>query len=175
MPIKDSAHVGGALERLMEHEGATTSQLAWDFNFSKSMVNHIKNDIRKMPADVARESIRLYDNPEYIMDILYEFSDGYTSPVLRGRNIDNHRLALAERLRKEMRVTLHLLDESGLEDTPATLSTERREAVEDLMRQLLSLRVLNDNLLKQLQVEYRFSVKALMVGLVRKWKAVGWI
>lgn len=175
MPIKDSANVGGALERLMESEQATSLQLSWDFNLSRSMINHIKNDIRKMPADVARESIRLYDNPEYIMDIVYEFSDGYTSPVLRGANIEHHRLASAAHVKREAHTMLLLIEESQLEKPVNTLSTEEKEAINQLVDAVIVSRIHHDNLLKQLQVEYRVSVKERLKGIVRRFMAVGWI
>lgn len=175
MPIKDSANVGGALERLMESEQASTAQLSFDLNFSKSMVNHIKNDIRKMPADVARESIRLYDNPEYIMDIVYEFSDGFTSPVLRGKHIEHHRLASAAHVKREAHTMLLLIEESQLEKPVNTLSTDEREAINQLVDAVIVSRIHHDNLLKQLQVEYRVSVKERLKGIVKRFMAVGWI
>lgn len=175
MPIKRSADVGNAIERLLVSENAQHEQLAFDLNVSTQMVSHMKNGRRPMQQDLAKESIRLYDNPEYIMDILYEFSSGFTSPVLRGKRIEQHRLALAEHVKREMRVALRLMEEGGLEDAPESLSTERKEAVEDIVNQLITLRVLEDNLLKQLQADYRISIKQRIQAMVVRWKAVGWL
>ena len=150
----------------MESEQATSLQLSFDFNLSRSMVNHIKNDIRKMPAD---------DNPEYIMDIVYEFSDGYTSPVLRGKHIEHHRLASAAHVKREVHTMLLLIEESGLEKPVSGLSTEEREAINQLVDAVIVSRILHDNLLKQLQVEYRVSVKERLKGIVKRFMAVGWI
>lgn len=175
MPMKDSAKVGGAVERLMESEGVTSTQLSLDLYFSRSMVNHIKNDTRNMPAEVARESILLYDSPEYIMDILHTFSDGFTSPVLRGRNIEQHRLVIAAHVKREIRDALLLIEESGLEKPIGQLSTEEKEAVALLMNKLLDMRLHNDNFLKQLQVEYKLSIKQRIKAMMPRWKALGWL
>ncbi|OHX52045.1 hypothetical protein [Planococcus faecalis] len=83
--MKRSAKVGSALNRLLEGGEETGERIALDLNVSPQLISHIKNDRRTMQSDIAKESITLYDNPEYTMDILYEFSGGMTSPVLRAR------------------------------------------------------------------------------------------
>lgn len=172
MPIKRSADVGKALGRLLESEQANHDQLAFDFNVSPQMISHMKQGRRKMQEDIAKESIALYDNPEYILDILYEFSSGFTSPVLRGKQIEQNRLALAVHAKREMALAITLMESSGLELPP---STADREAIQELASQLITVRVVSDNFLKQLQVEYKVSVREQLKRLARKWLAVGWM
>ena len=175
MELKKSTYTGNALEELQKSEEVAAGQLAFDLNVSTQMVSHMRLNRRKMQQDVARESIRLYDNPEYIMDIVYEFSDGYTSPVLRGKHIEHHRLASAAHVKREAHTMLLLIEESGLEKPVSGLSTEEREAINQLVDAVIVSRIHHDNLLKQLQVEYRVSVKERLKGIVRRFMAVGWI
>lgn len=175
MPIQRSANAGEPLERLLISENAHQEQLSFDLSLSTQMISHMKTNRRKMQQDIAKESIRLYDNPEYIMDILHSFSNGFTSPVMRGKNIEQHRLALRHTTAKEMRNVLLMMEEAGLEKNIESLSTVERERIADLMDALLNSRLHSDNLLKQLQVEYRISLKARIKDLLIKWKAVGWI
>lgn len=175
MPLKRSAYVGETLGRLIEEEGASRDQLAFDFSVSKPTITSIKANKRTMAADVAQESIRLYDNPEYIMDILHTFSNGFTSPVMRGKQIEQHRLALRHTTAREMRNVLNMLEDAGLEKNIESLSTVERERIASLMDALLDSRLHSDNLLKQMQVEYRMSLKGRIKDLLVKWKAVGWI
>ena len=175
MPIQRSANAGEPLERLLISENAQHEQLAFDLNLSAQMVSHMKTNRRKMQQDIAKESIRLYDNPEYIMDILHSFSDGFTSPVMRGKHIEHHRLASAAHVKREAHTMLLLIEESQLEKPVNTLSTEEREAINQLVDAVIVSRIHHDNLLKQLQVEYRVSVKERLKGIVRRFMAVGWI
>ena len=175
MPIQRSANAGEPLERLLISENAQHEQLAWDLHISPQMISHMKTNRRKMQQDIAKESIRLYDNPEYIMDILHEFSHGFTSPVMRGKNIEQHRLALRHTTAKEMRNVLLMMEEAGLEKNIESLSTVERERIANLMDALLHSRLHSDNLLKQLQVEYRMSLKMRIKDVLIKWKALGWI
>lgn len=172
MPIKRSANTGSAIERLLVSENAHQEQLSFDLSLSTQMISHMKNDRRKMQDDIAKESIALYDNPEYILDILYEFSSGFTSPVLRGKQIEQNRLALAVHAKREMALAITLMESSGLELPP---STADREAIQELASQLITVRVVSDNFLKQLQVEYKVSVREQLKRLARKWLAVGWM
>ncbi|MED0668183.1 helix-turn-helix transcriptional regulator [Bacillus badius] len=95
MPIKPSAKVGEAIRHLLAEKDMINEQMADDLNISKQLVSHYKNDRRTMQQDIAKQSIRVYeDSPEYIGELLYKFSDGYTSPVLKGPAIERHRLAL---------------------------------------------------------------------------------
>ena len=175
MQIKRSANAGEPLERLLVSENAQHEQLAFDLNLSSQMVSHMKTNRRKMQQDIAKESIRLYDNPEYIMDILHSFSDGFTSPVMRGKQVEQHRLALRHTTAKEMRNVLNMMESAGLEKNIESLSTVEREQIAIFMDDLVDRRLLSDNLLKQLQVEYRLSLKARIKDVLIKWKALGWI
>ena len=92
--MKKSAKVGHALERLMHSEELSGGRLAEDLNISRQLGSHMKLDRRNMQQDIAQASFSTYDNPEYIADVLHEFSEGYTSPVFRGKHIEQHRLSL---------------------------------------------------------------------------------
>lgn len=175
MKIKRSAIVGHAINRLSESEAVTGEQLAMDLNVSPQLISHIRNERRTMQADIAHESINLYDNPSYTMDILYEFSSGFTSPVLRGKNIDNHRLSFKENAKREIEEGLEMIKRVCLAKPPSMVDNHEREGIQTMMDELIEARIHIDNLLSQLQVEYKISIKDRIKNLIPRWKAKGWL
>lgn len=175
MDIKKSVFAGPALERLLTSSHISGEQLAADLNISTQHGSNIKNGRRTMQADIAKESMQLYDNPTYTMDILYEFSDGFTSPVLRGKNIEPHRLSFKDNAIREIEEALVIIKGGCLTKPPNALDENERENIKSLMDELIESRILTDNLLMQLQVEYNISVKARIKGMVPRWKAKGWL
>ncbi|MTD30188.1 hypothetical protein [Planomicrobium sp. YIM 101495] len=175
MNIKKSAMVGKAINRLMETEEATGEQLAIDFNVSPQLISHIKNERRTMQADIAQESIALYDNPEYTMDILYEFSSKFTSPVLRGRFVEQHRMTLEAYAKKEIEEALERIQNVCLAKPPSMIDENERLGVRSMMDELIEARIHIDNLLKQLQKEYKISIMDRIKALLPTWKVKGWI
>lgn len=175
MKMKRSANAGKAINRLIEGEGMTGEQIAMDLNISSQLVSHIKKERRTMQADIAKESIALYDNPEYTMDILYAFSDGMTSPVLRGKNIEKHRLASSAYAKREIAEGLETIQKVCLAKPPSMLDANEKESVLTMMDELLDARIHIDNLLMQVQVEYKISIKERIKSLIPRWKAKGWL
>jgi|GEM_PF-924267 len=175
MKLKRSAKAGEAINRLIEGEEMTGEQIAMDLNISAQLVSHIKKERRTMQADIAQDSIALYDNPEYTMDILYEFSGGMTSPVLRGKNIEQHRLAFSAHAKREIEESLEMIQKVCLAKPPSSLDVNEKESVKNLMDELLEARIHIDNLLRQVQVEYKISIKERINSLIPRWKAKGWL
>ncbi|AQU79760.1 hypothetical protein AJGP001_10995 [Planococcus faecalis] len=173
--MKRSAKVGSALNRLLEGGEETGERIALDLNVSPQLISHIKNDRRTMQSDIAKESITLYDNPEYTMDILYEFSGGMTSPVLRGKNIEQHRLAFKANAAREIEEGLEMIKKVCLAKPPSTLDAYEKESVLTMMDELLDARIHIDNLLMQVQIEYKVSIKERIKSLIPRWKAKGWL
>lgn len=175
MEIKRSAVVGESLTRLSEAEGVSGEQMAVALSVSPQLISHIKKERRTMQADIAQESIALYDNPSYAMDILYEFSGGMTSPVLRGKNIEQHRMAFSATAKREIEEGLEMIKTVCLAKPPSALEPFEKEHIKELMDELLDARIHIDNFLAQLQVDYKFSVKDRIKGLIPRWKAKGWL
>lgn len=175
MEIKSSALVGRAINHLATSEELTGEQLALDLNVSPQLVSHMKNERRKMQSDIAQESIQLYDNPSYVMDILYEFSSGYTSPVLRGKNIEQHRLAFWANTKREIEEGLEELKRVCLAKPPSQMNQMEMEAVKNMMDELIESRIHIDNFLVAVQREYKVSIKERLKGLIPRWKAKGWL
>ncbi|MGI2329692.1 hypothetical protein [Planococcus sp. YIM B11945] len=173
--IKKSAFTGDAVERLLAANDMSGEQLAGDLNISPQHSSNIKNNRRTMQADIARESIDIYDHPAYSMDILYEFSGGLTSPVLRGKNIEQHRLAFSANAQREIEEGLEKIKEVCLAKPPSSLDRDEKESVKSLMDELLDARIHTDNLLMQLQLEYKISIKDRIKVLGPQWKAKGWL
>lgn len=175
MQLKSSAHVGKAISHLAKAEELSGEQMALDLNVSPQLISHMKTERRTMQADIAQESINLYDNPTYAMDILYEFSNGMTSPVLRGKNIEQHRLAFSANAKREIEEGLDKIKQVCLAKPPSSLDQNERESVKSMMDELLDARIHIDNLLMQVQIEYKISIKDRIKSLIPQWKAKGWL
>lgn len=175
MTIKNAANMGNALARLMESEELNGEQLAFDLNISRQLGSHMKNDRRKMQQDIAKVSIQTYDNPEYITDVLHEFSEGYTSPVFRGKHVEQHRLSIEAYTIQELQEAISKMKEVCLAKPPTIISKEEREEIKALMEELLDGRGFIDNMLIQLQKDYGLSIKNCIKGLLPRWKAKGWL
>jgi hypothetical protein len=175
MTIKNAANMGAAVARLMESEELNGDQLAFDLNISRQLGSHMKNDRRKMQKDIARTSIHTYDNPEYIADVLHEFSEGYTSPVFRGKHIEQHRLSIESYTIHVLQEAISKMQEVCLAKPPSIISKEELQEIKSLMEELLVGKVFIDNLLIQLQKDYRISIKDCIRGLTPRWMAKGWL
>lgn len=175
MTIKTAANMGDAVARLMESEELNGDQLAFDLNISRQLGSHMKKDRRKMQQDIAKASIQTYDNPEFIHDVLHEFSEGYTSPVLRGKNIEQHRLSIESYTIIELQEAIDKMQEVCLAKPPSIISKEEKQEIRNLMEELLDGKVFIDNLLIQLQKDYRISIKDCIRGLMPRWISRGWL
>ncbi|OHX52046.1 hypothetical protein [Planococcus faecalis] len=58
---------------------------------------------------------------------------------------------------------------------PSTLDAYEKESVLTMMDELLDARIHIDNLLMQVQIEYKVSIKERIKSLIPRWKAKGWL
>ncbi|MEK4030860.1 hypothetical protein MKZ02_20280 [Pseudobacillus sp. FSL P4-0506] len=175
MVIKKAAYVGRAVKTLLEEEAVTIESMSADLNISSQMGSHIKNNRRRMQQGVAKHSLQVYeDSPEYMLDLLYEFSDGFTSPVFRGETMEQHRLAMRDHTAISLKQTLDVLQKVSLAKKPEATNAKERESVEKLIDQLIEARCFIDNLNVALEKEYGISVKKRAKKLLPKWKMEGW-
>lgn len=175
MELKKSALAGPALERLIAASGMSGEEIAEKLNISPQHGSNIKNSRRNMHADIAQESINHFDNPAYSMDILYEFSGGYTSPVLRGKNIEAHRLAFWVNAKQEIAEGLEKLEVTSLAKPPSEMSELELDGIRTMIDELIESRVHIDNFLMRVQEEYKVSIKDRLKSLKPRWKAKGWL
>ncbi|RAZ73603.1 helix-turn-helix domain-containing protein [Planococcus halotolerans] len=175
MELKKSALAGPALERLIAASGMSGEEIAEKLNISPQHGSNIKNSRRNMQADIARESLNCFDNPAYSMDILYEFSGGYTSPVLRGKNIEDHRLAFWVNAKQEIAEGLEKLEVTSLAKPPSEMTALEMDGVIAMIDELIESKVHIDNFLMRVQVEYEVSIKDRLKSLKPRWKAKGWL
>lgn len=173
--LKKSARVGQAIKILEQGEDLTNDQLSFDLNVSPQMVSHMKNDRRVMQQDIAKDSIATYDNPEYIATIIREFSGGYTTPVLQGKNIERHRLTLAASAVKEMSEAIQSLKNIMLVKPPETLELNEKQEIERIYDEIHEATIFADNLLMQFEHDYHISKKKRIKLNTPRWKARGWV
>lgn len=173
--IQKSAKVGDSIKLLAKEDGVTNEQMSMKFNVSPQMISHMKNDRRVMQQDVAHQAIATCDSPEFISSIIYEFSDGHTAPILNGKNIERHRLALAINTAKEMFEGMQALKNNLLAKPPETLDKNEMQIVEEIFDQVDEGCIWGENLLMELQRVYRISKKKRRRANKPRWKARGWV
>ena len=127
--IKESVFAGQAIEILQNEEELNGVQLALDLNVSPQLISNIKHGHRKLHKDIAKASLDTYDCPIYAIEILYEFSGGYTPPLLKGKAIERHRLALEEFAIKETKEAIRILDEVSLIKPPGETTNQEKERI----------------------------------------------
>ncbi|MGE7922342.1 hypothetical protein ACQKND_04040 [Viridibacillus arvi] len=173
--FEKSADASKALQNLIENENLTNEQLAKDFNLSPSMVSHLKNGRRPMQRDIAQDSIRVYENSEYMADLMRAFTSGLTTPVLRGKNIERHRMSLAANAVKEMLEAVEAVKKMVLVKPPGTLDKDELQEVENIYDEMLEATIFSENFLMQLENDYGISRKKRVRINEPRWKARGWL
>lgn len=173
--MKEKAYVGDAVFTLQEQEELNQEQLAFDLNVSPGMISHYKNNRRPMHQEVAEQSIKIYDNPHYRMELVHEFSDGITPPRLNGTALIQSHLAFKERLKKEVREVFALLK---LDKTIEILTTPLEactaadlEEIDRLIKELDDMEIYTANLKASLLTEYKRSQKKISDDQQKKYIA----
>mgnify|MGYP001229761404 CR=1 FL=1 len=173
--MKEKAYVGDAVKILQEQEELNQEQLAFDLNVSPGMISHYKNNRRPMQRDVAQESLKMHDNPIYQMQVLYEFSDGLTSPVLDGDAIEQHRLAFKDFLANEAREAFQKLKDVNLLKCPTQADKNDIEQIKQLIWELDDAEIAIANFKMILAKEYRVSLIKEKHSRQATFKAKGWV
>lgn len=173
--IKDSVYASTAIQTLQKEEGLDGIQIAKDLNISPQLVSNIKHGHRKLHKDIAQASMKIYDCPEYVLELLNEFSDGFTPPVLRGKSIEKHRLALEEFTVEQVKEVIQILEDVSLVKPPGMTTEEERERIREVIYELMDAEAAIVNLMAILANEYAISLKKCRKERKPVWKAKGWI
>ncbi|MYL44625.1 helix-turn-helix domain-containing protein [Virgibacillus halodenitrificans] len=167
--------VGKALKEMRKSEGLTQEQLAMELNLSKSMICEIERGNRKLQEDVAHYSLKNLDNPLYALDIVHEFSDGYTAPRLSGNAVEWHRLAMEEFVLKETQEVIQILEDVSLVKAPEASNLEELKQVEVVIGELIDAETAIGNLKAILADQYKLSLKECHKERKQHYKKEGWI
>jgi len=173
--LKDSVYAGHAIDVLQEEENLSGVEVANALNISPQLLSNIKNGHRRLHKDIAKASLDTYDCPIYTMEILHEFSGGYTPPVLKGKAIEWHRLALEEFAIQETKEAIRILDEVSLIKPPGETTNQEKERIGQVIDELLDAVAAINNLNAILSIEYGISIKDRYKKRLPEWKAKGWI
>lgn len=173
--IKNSVNAAEIIKTLQKEENIEGVQLAMDLNVSPQLISNIKHGHRKLQKDIAKASLATYDSPEYAMELLYAFTDGYTAPVLKGKSIEKHRLALEAFANEQMEEAQKILDEVSLIKPPGETTVQERERIKEVIYELLDAETAIANLKALLANEYNISLKKCIKERKPYWKAKGWI
>lgn len=167
--------MANAVGHLLESEEMTQVQMAMELNISEQMISHIKNGRRNMAEDIAVSSIKKYDNPFYIMEIMHEFGDKCSPPVFRGNSVERHRLAFEEAMVSEAQQAIKILNEVSLIKHPSLINREERLRIKEAIGELLDVEAWAKNLSALLSSEYNISFKESYQNRLPNWKAKGWL
>lgn len=167
--------IGHSLKIMREQYGLTQDDVASMLNVSQQLVSHMETGRRKMQQDIAQTSLQKFDDPVYFLDVIYELSGGYTSPVVRGKNIEWHRLALEEFAIQQAQEAINILNEVSFVKPPGETSDAEYERVKHVIDELLDAEVAISNLKAILAKEYQISLKERFQQRKPYWRAKGWI
>lgn len=173
--IKHAAYASNAIQTLLKEEGLEGVDVAEALHISPQLVSNIKNGHRKLQRDIAKDSIQKYDSPLYLLELLYEFTGGLSSPVMRGKSVEQHRLAFEEFTIKQLEEAKHILDEVSLVKPPGSTTEEEQEQIKEVIYELLDAEMAISNLIAVLCKEYDISYKRCVNDRKLNWKARGWI
>lgn len=178
MDIKKSVHAGKMLERMIEEEGVTVNQIAFDLGVSPQLASHIKNNRRAIQRDIAERAINVFnDCPAFVMDLIFEFSSGFTSPVLRGKAIEQHRLSFKHFLLKEWTDVYGRIGSDDFDwcKPPDEVSKEEKAWVKDLIIELNEMEMAVANFKRHLYEAYLINPKQVRDETMVRIKAKGWV
>lgn len=169
-------NAGKALTALLESGDVTAKQLSFDLHVSQSMITHMKKNDRPMQRDIAETSLREYDLPNYAMDLIREFSQGYAPPRINGRKIDfDNRLAVEQIAIEEATQAVNILKDVSLVKPPLESDEHEIERIKQVIREVAEAEWMLANLKALLATTYALPLKKLLNDVFRKWKAEGWL
>ncbi|OMP67056.1 helix-turn-helix domain-containing protein [Domibacillus epiphyticus] len=178
MNIKKSANVGKVIERLIEGEGISLNQLSLDLGVSPQMGSHIKNERRPLQKDIAKRAINVFnDCPAFVMDLIFEFSSGFSAPVLRGKAIEQHRLSFKHFLLKEWTDVYGRIRSEDFDwcKPPEEASKAEKDWVKDLIVELNEMEMAAANFRCHLYEAYLINPKQVRDETLTRIKAKGWV
>jgi transcriptional regulator with XRE-family HTH domain len=163
---------GNAIKGLMERKGINGEQFAADLFTSNSNVSAMKHNKRKMQRDIAERSLEIYDDATYNMEICYEFSNGFTSPVIDGEAIDhsNH-LAIMIKAQKEIGEVEEVMQLDKFLRNPGQATEQDRESAMKVYKESKEAADILYNLCAKLSEAYGFSPKEMNQQVYREYKA----
>lgn len=167
-----SAKVGGALSNLIENEGLTNEQMAYDLHIDATMISKMRNNKRNMQPDVASKSINIYDNEYYMMETTREFTGGRTPPRVNGDGIEHeNRLAILLKTKEEIKEALATLDIELFLKRPDLATEQELKEIDVFIKELKESVWWSHNLIAALTEAYKRSSKKISDELTRKWKS----
>ena len=176
MDIKKSINAGEIFERLIEEEGVSVNQLSFDIGVSPQMGSHIKNDRRPLQQDIAKRAINVFnDCPAFVMDLIFEFSSGFSAPVLRGKAIEQHRLSFKHFLLKEWTDVYARIRSEDFDwcKPPDEASKAEKDWLKDLIIELNEVEMAVANFRRHLYEAYLINPKQVRDETLTRIKAKG--
>ncbi|MGG0663445.1 hypothetical protein ABE042_04975 [Viridibacillus arvi] len=173
--IEKSADVSKVIQDLIQNGDVTNEELAVALNMSPQMISHLRHGRRPMQQDVAQHAIQTYNDPIFKADLLYKFSGGSTFPILRGKNIERHRVSLSVNAIKEMQEAIQGLSDPILAKPPESLNDLEREKVHGIHKEIYEAGTFIFNTAIQMQVDYKISEKEFKKKNDPYFKAIGWL
>lgn len=111
------------------------------------------------------------------MDLIFEFSNGFTTPVLRGKAIEQHQLSFKHFLLKEWTDVYDRIRSEEFDwcKPPNEVTKEEKDWVKDLTVELNELEMATANFRRHLYEAYLVSPKQVRDETLSRAKAKGWL
>ncbi|SFM28644.1 Helix-turn-helix domain-containing protein [Gracilibacillus orientalis] len=167
--------LGELIKRFRDDEGLTQKDFAEEMHVSSSLIALIETNKRAVQEDFAQRTLKQYDDPVYAMEVIREFSDGYTAPRLNGNAVEWHRLALEELAITEVQEAVKILNDVSFVKKPDETELEELDRIENVIAELLDAELAVTNLKAILAKEYHLSLKTISKKRIPYWKSQGWI
>lgn len=166
---------GNVIKEARKEHGLSQSDLGEMTGYSRQSIGFLENNKVKVTEEFARAAIKGIDCPVLHMELAHELLQGASSPVLRGKNIERHRLALKELAIAEVEEAMEHLNNIRLLTPPEHTTSREREAIVVMLEEMLDAIAGLQNLKAKLAKEYKISIPKLYEKRKPVWKARGWI
>lgn len=154
----------------MKSEGLTGEKMAMDLHVDASLVSRFKTGDRSMNQELAKESVHVYDNSFYSLEMTREFSDGQTAPRIDGTAIEStNRLAVMISAIKETKEALESINLERFIKSPEFADDNDLLAAEKMLKECKEAEWALANLCASIADTYYLPSKKISNDLTKKW------
>ncbi|WP_414049827.1 helix-turn-helix domain-containing protein [Macrococcus animalis] len=120
-----------SIQRHRERTHRTQEQVANMLLSTKSNICNIEKGRRNVSSEILMTGFERSDDPIFIKEMTYEFSNGYTTPSPSEKVYDDHRVCIKERLLNEINEVVEILMKIRIDKRPDCCN---KDDIEDVRR-----------------------------------------
>lgn len=148
--------------KLMKEMRSGETQLSFGtaLNLTRETVSKYENGRSKVSADISRNLIDKYNNPEFAITIRNEYTG--TGPMwLDGPNVDLHRSSVKEKTMEELKEALEKLEGFCFSKPLQRLQLFEKQTLENVLEELAEAQTAIDHLIAVVCKEAEISYKGV--------------